>query len=180
VIDATDLMLMAFADRPSSNTNVEYTLTLPDTSTITVSDGQPVELASTITGNVQISAELTGGNTFSPVLWPGTQLVSGEISGTADYITRAIPAGLNSNVKAIFEAIVPSGANVIAYYKGIDPGDVTWTEIPVAETNNVDDGFVEFICSATDVDEDAVRIKLVLSGTAAARPYVRDMRVIVT
>jgi hypothetical protein len=180
VTDATDLMLMAFADRPSSNTNVEYTLTLPDTSTITVSDGQPVELASAITGNVQISAELTGGNTFSPVLWPGTQLVSGEISGAADYITRAIPAGLNSNIKAIFEAIVPSGANVIAYYKGIDPGDVTWTEIPVAETNSVDDGFVEFICSATDVDEDAVRIKLVLSGTAAARPYVRDMRVIVT
>ena len=180
VTNATDLILMAFAERPSSNTHVEYTLTLPDTTVLTVSDGQSIELSTAITGNVGISAHLTGDNTFSPVLWPDTQLVSGVISTTGTYISRAVPAGLNSIVKVIFEAIVPSGATVVASYKGIDIGDTIWTTIPVIETNNVDDGFVEFICSLSDVDEDAVHIKLNLAGTAAARPYVRDLRVIIT
>jgi len=178
VTAATDLILMSYADRPASNTGVEYTLTLPDLSTVTVSDGQPVQLAAAITGDVGVTAHLVGGNSFSPVLWPGSQLVAGAVSLSDDYVTRAVPAGTGSTVKAIYEANIPGGANVEAYYKGIDGGD-TWASLPVASTRNVDDGFVEFICSAASVDEDAVQIKLILTGTAAARPRVRDLRVIV-
>nr|WP_281720007.1 DUF4815 domain-containing protein [Nitrosomonas nitrosa] len=179
VTDATDLMLMGFAERPVSDANIEYILTLPNESTITVSDGQPIELAAAITGNVQISAQLTMQNELSPILWPGTQLVSGTIASTGDYVTRAIPAGAGSTVKAIFEAIVPNGANVEAYYKGTDVGD-TWASLPVIATASVDDGYVEFVCEAASVDEAMVQVKLVLSGTPAARPYVRDLRVIIT
>lgn len=175
---ATDLLLMSYADRPASNTAVEYQLTLPDSSVVNVSDGQPVQLAAAVTGNVQISAVLSGSSTFSPVLYPGAQLVAGEVATTADYVTRAIPAGSSSNVKAVFEANVPSGANVEAYYKGIDAGDV-WTSLPVATTSPGDDGFVEFVCSAAGVNETSIQVKLVLTGTAAARPRVRDLRVIV-
>lgn len=179
VTDATDLMLMGFAERPTSDANVEYTLTLPDLSTVTVSDGQSIMLTEEITGAVQVSAHLTMEGDLSPVLWPGTQLVSGTIATSGDYVSRGIPAGMGSTVKAIFEAIVPNGANVEVFYSGIDAGD-TWVSLPVISTSNADDGFVEFICEAENVDELIVRIKIKLSGTPAARPYVRDLRVIIT
>lgn len=178
VTNATDLMLMAYAERPASATGVEYTLTLPTSDVVTVSDGQPVQLAAAVTGNVQVSAKLIGTPTASPVLFPGSQLVSGIIATTGDYVSRAIPAGTSVQAKVIYEAVVPSGATVRAYYKGPDAGD-TWTEMPVTATRNVDDGFVEFTHAATGITEVTVQIKLVLNGTAAARPRVRDLRALV-
>lgn len=178
VTGATDLLLMAYADRPSSATGADFLLTFPDVSTLAVADGQPVQLAAPITGDVRIDARLTGDANFSPVLYPDTQLVSGIVSSTADYVTRAIPAGASVAVKVIYEAYVPSGATVKAYYKGIDAGD-TWAEITSPVTRPVDNGFVEFFHTATGVNETAVQVKLVLAGTTAARPRVRDLRVIV-
>lgn len=178
VTGATDLILMSYAERPASVTGVDYTLTLPDASVLTVADGQPVQLAAAITGNVTIAARLSGSADWSPVLEPGTQLVSGVVATTADYVTRAIPGGASVAVKVIYEAVVPSGATVEAYYKGIDGGD-TWVAMPAPATRNVDDGFVEFIHSVTGVNETAVHIKLVLNGTPAARPRCRDLRVFV-
>lgn len=179
VTGATDLLLMAYADRPSSATNVEYTLTLPDSSTLVVSDGEPVKLAAPITGNVQVSAKLTGNADFAPILQPGTQLVAGVLATSADYVTRAVPGGSNVKLKVIYEAVVPSGATVRTYWKGPDAGD-TWTEIISPATRPVDDGFVEFAFSATGINELSIQVKLVLSGTTVARPRVRDLRVIVT
>lgn len=178
VVNATDLILMAYADRPASVTNAEYVLTFPDASTLTVADGQPVQLPAPITGDIQVAAKLSGDANFSPVLYPDTQLVAGQVETTADYVTRAVPGGSSVTVKAIYEAVVPSGATVTAYYKGIDAGD-TWAALPAPTTRSVDDGFVEFYHTQTGVNESAIQIKLVLSGTTAARPRVRDLRVIV-
>lgn len=178
VTAATDLLLMAFADMPASQTNVSYSLTLPDATVVTVSDGQSVQLAAPITGNVQVSAHLAGTADFSPILSPGTQLVAGHIATTADYVTRAIPGGASVAIKLIYEALVPSGSTVVAQYKGIDGGDV-WATIPVGATTPVDDGRVEFIHSISGINEASVHVRLVLTGTTAARPRVRDLRVIV-
>lgn len=179
VTGATDLLLMSYADRPASATNVEYTLTLPDSSTLVVSDGEPVKLAAPITGNVQVSAKLTGTADFAPILQPGTQLVAGVVATSADYVTRAVPGGSNVKLKVIYEAVVPSGATVRAYWKGPDAGD-TWSEITSPTTRPVDDGFVEFSFLKTAITEQTIQVKLVLTGTTAARPRVRDLRVIVT
>lgn len=179
VTAATDLFLMAYAERPASSTGVEYRLTLPDASVVTVPDGQPIQLPGAITGNVGVSAVLTGTADFSPVLMPGTQLVSGAIATTADYVSRAIPAGSGVTVKVIYEAIVPSGSSLAVFYKGPDVAD-TWQAVPALSNSPADDGFTEFIRSVSSVSELTVQIKLVLTGTAAARPYVRDLRVIVS
>lgn len=178
VTNATDLMLMAYADRPASATGVEYTLTLPSTDVVTVSDGQPVQLVAAVTGNVQVSAKLIGTALASPVLFPGSQLVSGTIATTGDYVTRAVPAGTSVQAKVIYEAVVPSGATLAVYYKGPDAGD-TWVSMPVTATRNVDDGFVEFTHAASSITEVTLQFKLVLNGTAAARPRVRDLRALV-
>lgn len=178
VTGATDLLLMSYADRPASATGVEYVLTLPGGDVVTVADGQPVQLAAAITGDVVVSAKLTGTSMASPILYPGSQLVAGVLATTADYVTRAIPGGSSVQAKVIYEAIVPSGATITAYYKGIDAGD-TWIAFGAPTTRQVDDGYVEFTHSATGINELGIQIKLVLSGTAAARPIVRDLRAIV-
>ena len=179
VTAATDLLLMSYAERPASATGVEYALTLPGGDVVTVADGQPVQLAAPITGDVQVSARLSGTSVASPVLYPGTQLVAGVLAENGDYVTRAIPAGTGVTAKVVYEAIVPSGATVTAYYKGTDIGDTTWTEIPVTGTRQVDDGFVEFIHELGSLTEVSLQVKLVLTGTPAARPFVRDLRAIV-
>lgn len=178
VSDATDLLLLSYADRPSSQTSVDYVLSLPGGETLVVADGQPVQLASAITGNVAVSARLNGDANFAPVLTAGTQLVSGLVSDTGDYVSRATPAGPSSTIKVIFEANVPSGATLSVSYRGIDAGD-TWTTVPLDTTSPADDGFVEFIHKITGVTESAIQTKVVLNGTPAARPRVRGLRVIV-
>lgn len=178
VTAATDLMLLSFAERPDGQADVQYTLTLPDASVITVADGQPVQLAAAITGNVAVAAVLRGTADYSPVLHPGTQLISGVVATTGTYVSRAIPGGASVTVKAIFEAFVPSGATVTLQYKGPDIGDA-WTTLPQTASRAVDDGFFEFTHSVSSVNETSVQIKLTLTGNTAARPRVRDLRTFV-
>jgi len=178
VTGATEFLMMAYAERPASVTSVDYTLTLPDSTVLTIADGQPVHLSAAVTGSVAVAARLTGTADFAPVLHPGSQLVAGTLGSTATYVSRAVPAGSNVIVKVIYEGNLPSGSTVAVHYKGQDLAD-TWVAIGTASTLPVDDGFVEFVHSVSAVTETSVQIRLTLNGTAAARPRVRDLRVIV-
>lgn len=175
----TDLLLMSYAERPHSSTGMEYRLTLPDSSVVTVSDGQPVQLASAITGTVTVRAVLTGSADFSPVLFPGSQLVKGIVATTGTYVSRAIPGGNPVTVKVVLQAIVQGGAALTVEYKGQDAGD-TWASVPQTGTSAADDGFTEVTYSLGSVNEvNGVQLRLTLAGTTAARPRVRDLRAFV-
>lgn len=175
VTGATDLMVLANDDLPSSVTRIEFTLGLPGGQTITVSNGQPVRLDSPVTGNVSVSAKLYGAASGSPILFPGTQLVIGTVGTTGTYVSRAIPAGSNVRLKAIFDALIPAGAAVNVSYKGTDPGD-NWVTMPFVGSTPVDDGFYEITHEITGVTETSVQLRLQLTGTTAARPRVRNLR----
>jgi hypothetical protein len=43
----------------------------------------------------------------------------------------------------------------------------------------MDQPWVEFIYQKTAITETAIRVRLTLSGTPAARPRVRDLRIII-
>lgn len=178
VVDATDLLLLADVEIPASVTNVVYVLTLPGGQAITTTPGKPIRLALPVTGNIAVTARLTATAAVAPVIYPGAQLLVGKVKDTATYVTRAVPAGAGSTVKVIYNAFLPSGAAVAAEVSGVDAGD-TFTAIPLATTNPMDDGFVECIHTITGFSEDAVRVKLTLSGSTSARPVVQDLRVIV-
>lgn len=178
VVSATDLVLSALQETPSSSTRVSYDLGLPDGSTVNVSAGQPVRLAAPITGNVSITAKLTGSAGSAPVLLPGAQLIVGAVAQTGNYVSRSIPAGSNVRVKAVFEANIPAGAAVGVKYKGVDVGDV-WADVPYVSSTASGDGFMEMTHELTGVTETMVQIQLNLSGTTAARPRVRNVRFMV-
>jgi hypothetical protein len=174
VTGATDLLLLASESDPSSTTGIEYTLTMPDTSTITVSNGQPVRLAAAVTGNIAISAALTGDSSTSPILFPGTQLVVGTVETSGEYVSRAIPGGSPCRVKVVLDAIIPSGAAVNVLYKATSGS--TWSSVPFVSSTPTDNGFQTMIYQAPSVTASMLQIKLQLTGTAAARPRVKNLK----
>lgn len=175
VTDATDLMMMSFAEIPAAAAGIEYRLTMPGGEVISVVDGQPIRLASPVTGTITMSAVLSGTSEWFPVLHPGIQLVVGTIQETGDYVTRAIKGGADVRVKVVFDANIPGGSSVAVKYKGGDVGD-TWATVPYVSSTVGDDGFMEMTHEVDNINEAMIQIKLELTGTTAARPRVRNLR----
>lgn len=173
VAGATDMLVMGIAEQPAAATRVEYLLTMPDETRLTLSDMQPVRFEQPVTGPVRVAAKLFSTASIAPILHPGTQFVAGITAKTADYITRAVPAGADSRVKVIIDAFLPAGAGV----KANMGGDGAWVEMPFTGSSPLDEGWQELVYEAT-TDELLVRVKLDLSGTPTARPLVSNVRVL--
>lgn len=176
----TDILVMSMADSPATGADSELTMILPDGSQISTSDGQSIRLASEMTGNIGVKATLRATQKASAILFPGTQLVRGTIARTAEYVSRAVDAAATGcKVRIIFDANLPSGSSVDVYLSGVDAGD-TWkkvsldpNKIPIPVGNNV----YEYDYFMGNVMEAKIRVRLVIKGTPASRPYVYNLRV---
>lgn len=174
VTAATDLMLLAIEEKPSPVTYISYTLTLPDGTQLPAANKQPIRLSAAVTGNIAITATLHGDAGASPVLAPGMQLVAGSVGATGTYVTEAIPAGTNVNVKVIYDALLPAGASVLIEYKPTSGG--SWTTVPNVSSANTDNGYVTLTHQITGVTATAVQVRFTLSGTTSGRPNVKNIR----
>lgn len=183
VADATDLVVLAMTDNPATGADSELVLTLPGGSVISTSDNQGVNLAGNISGDIGVKARLRATQKASAMLYPGSQLVVGKIATTAEYISRAVDADATGcKVRIIFDGQIPSGSSVAIYIKGVDAGD-TWQavsqdpeKVPIPVGNNV----YEYNYLKEGVTEAKIRVKLALTGTPAARPYIYNLRVSIT
>lgn len=181
VVGATDLIVLALTDNPTTNATSDILVTLPDSTVITTGDSQIIRLAAPITGNVGVQARLKATQNASAMIAPGTQIIAGELALSADYVSRAMPAdAAGCNVRVIIDAFIPSGATVAVSVAGTDSGD-TFSSVPqVGTPKPIGDGWFEIQYYKTDVTEANVRTKLSLTGTPAARPQIRNLRVSVT
>ena len=171
---ATDLMVLALEDLPRADTRVEYELTLPGGAVQRVAAGQPVRLAAAQTGGVAVTAALSGiAGGASPVLHPGTQVLSGTVRASAVYQPRAVPAVNATRAVLVYEALVPSGAAITPELK-TDSGD--WIAMLAGGTAQQGDGWVEFRFTAELSAAVEVRYRLTLTGTSLARPQVRNLK----
>ncbi len=179
VSNVTDLMLLPVARVPDPSLEPKYTLSLPNGQTINVLNGQPVQLAAAITGDIGVQVSLPCNSSKTAELDPGSVLVAGAVATSANYVSRAVPATANTTLQVIYDAYVPSGSSVTAQYQVV--GTTTWTDIPVTATTPTGNGATEFTCSVSALSAAAgVRVQLLLSGTAAARQMCSDLRIIVT
>lgn len=170
---ATDLVLLALAETPTSKTRVEYALELPGGTSLTVAEGQPVRLAEPVSGAILVSAKLVGDAKGSPVLWPGSQLLAGSVHDSADYYSRSISATGASRAVLIYNAVIPSGASVTPEIQ-IDSG--AWEAMTAGSTVNQGDGLVEFKFTHALAGAQLIKVRLTLTGTISARPQVQDVR----
>lgn len=134
---------------------------------------QPLRLATPTTGPISVKARLAGTPKASPVLWPGTQLISGAVGLTADYATRSIPARDATKAVLVYDAVIPSGATVTPQIRK-DSGE--WESLTADGTTNQGDGLVEYRFKAALSNVSEVKVRLTLTGTATARPRVSNIR----
>jgi hypothetical protein len=172
----TDLLTLANIERVSSETDVEFIFTDSNGKTNVVSEDMPVALKEKIDGEVSIKAKLKGTATRSPVIFQGVQVVLGTIDESADYVTRAIPAGTNVTVKIIYESLTPGNANVKVY---VENPDTTWTLIPLHSGAPVGDSWEERTHVLENFNGATTRVKLVLESNVLYRPKVRNLRAFV-
>lgn len=173
--DATDMLLMSLSEMPTAATRVEYKLTMPNDSAVTVADGQPLRLSAAVRGRIGVKATLAGDKRASPVLYPGNMLVCGKVSQTADYYTRSITARGARKAVLIYDAVVPSGATVTPELR-VNGG--VYEAMTQESTTQQGDGLVEFHYKLDLVDAEEIKAKLTLTGTSTARPRVSNIRLL--
>ena len=172
VAGATDLLLLSLSETPNADTRVEYDMALPGGEILTVADGQPLRLAAPATGQIRVKARLAGTPTASPVLWPGTQLISGAVGAAADYATRSIPARGATKAVLVYDAVIPPDWGD-CHRSSADPANGSVT---ADGTTNQGDGLVEYRFKAALSNVSEVKVKLTLTGTSTARPRVSNIR----
>jgi len=173
----SDLIALANVERVASDTDVQFTLTEQDGTEHKLSDDLPIALRARVTGPLSVKALLSGSALRSPVLYPGIQIVLGNMSETADYVTRAITAGSNSKVSITYEAVMTGTADVKVY---IQKADGTWQLVDLTNGKAVGDSWVERTHIISSFSATETRVKLILSGNILYRPKVRSLRVVIT
>ena len=169
----SDTILLAACETPTPQSRCEYELGLPDGTSMTVAEDQPVRLSSAISGQVTVKARLTGDGSGSPVLWPGSQALVGTLSQEAEYYTRSIPAFGAEKAVLVYNAEIPSGAAVTPQIQ-VDSGD--WQDMTQVYAQPAGNSHVEYKFSHALNSADLIKVRLKLSGTIASRPMVYDIR----
>ncbi len=170
---ATDLILLALAETPTSQSRVEYELGLPSGESMIVAEEQAVRLSEPLTGPLSVKARLAGDAAGSPVLWPGSQILAGTVQRTGSYYTRSIRAGGAVRAVLIYNAEIPSGASVTPEIR-VDSG--SWEAMTADGAVPQGDGHVEYRFRHVLANADLIKVRLTLSGSIAARPMLYDIR----
>ncbi|MBQ9273511.1 MAG: DUF4815 domain-containing protein [Succinivibrio sp.] len=174
--NVTDLILRASTETPGA-TGVKFILTMPDKSEITLDEGQAVDLAGEVSGDVSAKAVLTSSNKLSPGLDPNVQLIAGKLVTEATYVMRSMNASGATNLSVIFDAMLPSGSSVKVELKK-DEGE--FEELLLDTTSPQGSGVYEYKYKTALSNVDVIKLKLTLRGDATARPMVTDLRMLAT
>lgn len=176
VSNISDMLINANVDIPATGANAQIVATAPSGEVFRMSPSRPINLPSRITGSIALSLNLTGTVEASPVVYPGVQLVTGDMQETGTYISRAFAIGTDARVVVTYEALLPGIATcLIEVFDGVD-----WIEVPFDSGSAVGDGWVERTHILPSLTVPESRIRITLSGTAGNRPRVRKLRCVAT
>ena len=179
VDSVTDVMVLGLASKPATPADVVYQVTIPGGIVKTVPANVPITLSTPVTGNISVSALLSGSATVSPVLHPGGQLAYGWLGQSGTYISRATIAGTSVRVRVIVDVLLPSGSALSIAWKSSELGASWSSDMPLITSSISDNGFVEMVYEVTGITADQVQVKITSTGTPAARPFVKNLRVMV-
>lgn len=182
VSELSDVMALAGVDRPGAGTDVQFRITDAQGRVTTLAEDQGRALSERLSGQVTVAAQLTGTETASPILYPGTQLVFGSLQAAGDYLSRAIPAAATFAVAVTFEALTPGTSSVSVQAESGTPG--TFRDVELSAGVEVGNGWVERTHRASGFvgvgANRSTRVRLALAGSPQHRPFVRNLRVVIT
>ncbi|MCF2856464.1 hypothetical protein L1286_03190 [Pseudoalteromonas sp. SMS1] len=168
----SDILAMAAIERPSSETQLHFEFSGPQSGDFNLQESQPLRLANKVTESLKVRAKLTGTETQSPVLFDSVQTALGKVSNQADYVTRAIPCQAGGTLKVSFEAQLPGSAKVDVLIE--QQGQ--WQAVALKNTQAQGEGWLLCNYELANLLDPQARVKLVLSGTHIDRPRVRSLR----
>lgn len=176
--DTTDLVALAGVERISSATDAEFVFTRPDGSQIRGADNARIQLTEDVNVPLTLSAVLRGTTTESPYLFAGSQVLYGNLGETGTYVSRAVPCAAGAKVSCTFESLLPGASSVLVEF---EKSDGTWETVSLTSSSPVGDGWVEQIHTVASFTAGGTttRVRLTLIGTAAARPQLRQLRLVV-
>jgi len=179
--DATDLIVLALTDSPATGADANVSLDFSGGNVRKSGDRQVLQLTGPVSGNVAVKAELRATPTMSASISPGSQLIIGKLGTTGTYVSRAFEAdAFQSSVRVILDANLPSGSSMKVYVSGTGASD-TWQEMALdGSPKALGDNIFEFNYFLENVNKAALRVKIDLTGTAAARPRAANLRVSIT
>mgnify|MGYP006274652575 FL=1 len=176
--DTTDLVALAGVERVSSATDAEFIFERPDGSQIRGADNARIQLAEDLNVALTMKAVLRGTTKQSPYLFAGSQAVYGNLGESGTYISRAVSCAANAKVSCTFESLLPGASSVLVEFQ---KSDGTWQTVSQTSATAVGDGWTEqvFTLASFTAGGTTTRVRLTLTGSAAARPEVRQLRLVV-
>ena len=179
VTDSTDFIALAGVERMSSDTDVTFILRDSADQEFRMTEGAAVNLTTRVSDTLAVEALLSGSQRFTPVLFPGVQVLNGNLAASADYVSRAIPAAAEFEVSVYLDTIIPAGASVTVSAES----DGGWTELELESGTPIGNGAEERHYTASGLagvgTAKTTRIKIELTGTPAARPFCQSLRAII-
>lgn len=177
--DISDLVAMAAVERPTSATDVVFVFTRDDGQQIRGAENARIELTERLTTGITLSAELRGTPTEAPFLFPGTQVMLGNLQAAGVYTSRAFPCQANRRVNVIYDGQIPGASSAQVQ---VQNSSGTWVTIPTSATSALADGQTEFshVLASFTAAGTSTRVRLNLAGSPGARPQVRNLRAVVT
>ncbi|CAH9055051.1 hypothetical protein PSECIP111951_01162 [Pseudoalteromonas holothuriae] len=180
----SDLMALAVVQRPSSQTDVDFTFKVAGSNEVlaTVQEWSPRQLRQKLNDTtINVTANLTGSELLSPVLFAGSQCALGEVEQNAQYITREITCHSTGQFTVSFDAVLEGTASIEVYLLDAEHS----TAVALSRSTINDDGWKQldyihtFAGQTTTPDQNLlkrVRLKLILNGNEASRPRVKNLR----
>jgi hypothetical protein len=122
---------------------------------------------------VTLRAILTGTETISPVLYPGTLLAGGRMRTTGTYVSRLFEMGVAKTIDALFAAYLPSGTTVTV---DVDAGDNAWQSLTLGDTHTLGDDWVEPKYEKASYSAAEGRLRITINGRPDKPPSLAALR----
>ncbi|MDA8449850.1 DUF4815 domain-containing protein [Acidovorax sp. GBBC 3332] len=181
LVDATDLMVLGFAERPNAAAGLTFDVEFPpsmQSEVVRLTDGQVVWLSAPFTGTVKVRARITGDANAAAILGPGVQLVAGKLATSAPYVSRTVTANGQNRLVVVFEADIPGGSSVQVHAQATEAGS-PWVLVPYLSASTNTAGVREITHRLDNFAASGVRVRLTLTGNTKARPFVGNLRMAV-
>ena len=175
VTDATDLIAEVPCLLPGNDSNITVRLSASNGDVIELEAGGQEVLSQDTTTTYTAQAILTGNSEIAPIMFPGAELLVGNLYNAADYRSRSITATGGGTIKVFFDAEIPGSASVTPTYKD----GASYSAMSLTSSTPIGDNLVEFEYTGTLAANDT-QIQLDLAGSPAYRPFVRNLRVVIS
>lgn len=173
VTNMSDVLILAGIEKPTAAAELIFEIELPDGDKVKILADQAWQLTQYVTGAVKVRAILTGSRNVSPVIYPGSMLIDGELKTSGTYVTRTFNMGAAIRMSAFVKAMLPAGSTMLVE---IDNGSGVWTEVDMHSADVLGGGWVEREYRKTPYTATSGRLRITLTGSPSARPMIADMR----